>query len=65
VSSRTWSPQQLEIIYAAIEHVAEQSYRLGQEDSAAGKSLESKDFRLSKARRLELKTILQKTLEKR
>lgn len=65
MTSRIWSPKQLEIIYETIEHIAEHAYKLGQEDSAAGKSLESKDFLLSKARKLELKTNLHKALEKR
>lgn len=65
MTSRTFTPQQLKLIEDSIEHVAEHFYRQGQEDQAAGKSLKSEDFKLSKASRLKLKTNLIKALEKR
>lgn len=65
MTSRTFTPQQLKLIEDSIEHVAEYFYRQGQEDKAAGKSLKTEDFKLSKASRLQLKTNLTKALEKR
>lgn len=65
MSSRIFTPQQLELVYESIEHVAEHFYRRGQKDQAAGKSLKTEEFRLSKASRLQLKTNLIKALEKR
>lgn len=65
MTSRTFTPQQLDLIYGTVEHVAEHFYRKGQDDSKSGKSLNSEDFRLSKASRLRLKTDLIKALNKR
>lgn len=65
MTSRTIQPKLLEIIYTAIEHVAERAYVQGQADKEAGKSLKPEEFKLSKAWRLELKTNLIKALENR
>ena len=65
MTSRTFSPQQLDLVYGAIEHVAEHFYRLGQADQQAGKSLKTEEFVLSKASRLRIKTDLNKSLNKR
>lgn len=65
MTSRTFTPQQLDLIYGAIEHVAEVFYRRGQQDQADGKSLKTEEFRLSKASRLRIKTDLIKALNKR
>jgi len=59
------TPKELQIFYDTIEHVAEQFYRRGESDAAAGKSLKTEDFRLSKARKMEIKTILNKATQKR
>ena len=65
MTSRILQPKLLELIYESIEHVAERAYASGQQDQAAGKSLNPEDFKLSKASRLQLKTNLIKALEKR
>lgn len=59
------TPKELQIFYETIEHVAEQFYRRGIADMAAGKCLKAEDFRLSKARKLEIKTNLSKVTQKR
>lgn len=59
------TPKELQIFYETIEHIAEQFYRQGEADAKAGKSLKTEDFQLSKARRLEIKTLLNKSTQKR
>lgn len=59
------TPKELQIVYETIEHVAEQYYRRGQDDAKAGKTLENKDFLLSKQSRLAIKTSLIKSTSKR
>lgn len=59
------TPKELQIFYDTIEHVAEQFYRQGQADAATGKSLKTEEFQLSKARKMEIKTLLNKAAQKR
>lgn len=59
------TPKELQLFYDTIEHIAEQAYREGQRDAATGKSLKTEDFRLSKARKMEIKTLLNKSTQKR
>lgn len=59
------TPKELEITYHVIEQLAEEFYRRGQQDQLAGKTLETKDFALSKARKLELKTFYSKAANRR
>lgn len=59
------TPKELQIFYETIEHVAEQFYRQGLADGVVGKTLKAEDFLLSKARKLEIKTLLNKSTQKR
>lgn len=59
------TPQELEIVYQTIEHMAEQYYLRGQADQKVGKTLENKAFLLNKQSRLAIKTSFVKSTVKR
>lgn len=59
------TPQELELVYQTIEHVAEQYYRRGQTDQKVGKTLENKAFLLNRNSRLSIKTSFNKSTQKR
>lgn len=65
MTSRNFSPKEMGVIYGTIEHVAEHFYRRGIEDAAAGKSLKTEEFKLSKASKLQIKTNLIKAIQGR
>lgn len=59
------TPKELNLLYETLEHMAEHFYRLGHADGVAGKSAEGVKFALSKARKLEIKTALEKATKTR
>lgn len=65
MTSRTFGAKELEFVYAIVERVSHEFYVRGVQEHAAPKSLNPKDFQLSRARKLEIKTFLNKALNSR
>lgn len=55
------TPKELTILYETMEHLAEHFYKLGRADEVAKKPM-PKDFKLSKASRLSVKTEFERAL---
>lgn len=59
------TPKELALLYETIEHASEHFYLLGKEHGAMPDPPETPEFKLSKSRRLQIKTAIEKATKTR